>query len=97
MKKENVFGVLAAVSGAVAAAKLLKPLWTGLLVRILTKQTVDTEAATIGIIGGADGPTAIFVTGTAAPGPDWDLILVSAIALLSAFAFLLLRKCKPKE
>lgn len=32
-----------------------------------------SEASTIGIIGGADGPTAIFVTASAAP--VWQLML----------------------
>ena len=43
-----------------------------------------TKAATVGIIGGADGPTAVFVT--AAGGPMWQLILwltLFAIALLA--------------
>ena len=32
-----------------------------------------TKAATIGVIGGADGPTAVFVT--ASPGSGWELLL----------------------
>ena len=55
------------------------------------------EASTIGIIGGADGPTAIFVTGVTSTGPDWDLILMAAILILSVLAFFRLRRCKPKE
>lgn len=35
------------------------------------------KAATIGIIGGADGPTAIFVT--ASPGSGWEILLWAAL------------------
>ena len=35
------------------------------------------EAMSIGIIGGADGPTAVFITG---PFP-WEIILLGAICL----------------
>lgn len=52
------------------------------------------QAASLGIIGGADGPTAIFVTtGTVM---DWDAFIVGAICALGIAAFLRLRKCKPK-
>lgn len=45
--------------------------------------TIFKEAASIGIIGGADGPTAIFVTKTLAPG------LLSAIAI-AAYSYMAL-------
>ena len=51
-------------------------------------------ASTIGIIGGADGPTAIFVT--SAPGIDWDVAIIGAIVVVCILAFLRLRKCKQK-
>ena len=53
---------------------------------IETKEAVDVifkEAASIGIIGGADGPTAIFVTKTLAPS------LLSAIAI-AAYSYMAL-------
>ena len=40
------------------------------------------KAASIGIIGGADGPTAVFVTG----GPDWQNILGLAVIIVVAAA-----------
>ena len=52
------------------------------------------ESASIGIIGGADGPTAIFVT--SAPGIDWDVAIIGAIVVVCILAFLRLRKCKQK-
>jgi len=35
------------------------------------------EAQSIGIIGGADGPTAVFVTG----GFPWEIILLAAVCI----------------
>ncbi len=48
-----------------------------------TMETIFKEAASIGIIGGADGPTAIYVTKTLAPG------LLSAIAI-AAYSYMAL-------
>ncbi len=48
-----------------------------------TMETIFKEAASIGIIGGADGPTAIFVTKTLAPS------LLSAIAV-AAYSYMAL-------
>lgn len=54
--------------------------------------TACTEAASIGIIGGADGPTAVFVT-----GPAWTGYLPSAILLaVGAAGYYLCRKEKKK-
>ncbi len=50
-------------------------------------------SASIGIIGGADGPTAIFVTGPALR-PDWDLILMAGLMLLGIVGYSRLRKCR---
>lgn len=45
------------------------------------------EAASIGIIGGADGPTAIFLTGRF----PWEIILLAAVCI-GAIIWLNLRK-----
>ena len=58
-------------------------------------QLLANEAATIGIIGGADGPTAIFVSTTR--GIDWDIVLIAALLIIGIAGFLRLRKCKPKQ
>lgn len=52
----------------------------------------DTPAASIGIIGGADGPTAIFLTGQS----RWKTMAISVILVLAAFwcLILLLRRKK---
>lgn len=63
--------------------------------KLLNNAASFGEAATIGIIGGADGPTAIFVTGKTGL-PDWDVILVAAILIGSILAWLRLCRCKKK-
>ena len=50
-------------------------------------------AATIGIIGGADGPTAIFVTTPAWTRPAW----MAALLIIGVVGYLLLRRCKAKS
>jgi len=50
------------------------------------------RASTIGIIGGADGPTAIFVTAVAKP--DWQLLLWLLMTAVGIWGFLRLRKQK---
>ena len=52
------------------------------------------EASSIGIIGGADGPTAIFVTRS---GPDWDTVAAAAMLILSILLYLRLRKGSAKQ
>lgn len=70
----------------------------GMLLNTLQWSFSPNESASIGIIGGADGPTSIFVTGvtTAGHGIDWDVALILLILIGSILAFLRLRKCKPK-
>lgn len=51
-----------------------------LLLLVLCLFGCGKEAATIGIIGGADGPTAVFVAG----GPDWQNILGLAVIIVGA-------------
>ena len=60
----------------------------------LILQTLVGEAGSVGIIGGADGPTAIFVT--SAPRPDWDLIIMGAILIVGIVGFIRLGRCKKK-
>ena len=52
------------------------------------------EAASIGIIGGADGPTAVFITSD----PNWLHIygLIGLIALIILVAFIIYRKKKSR-
>lgn len=52
----------------------------------------DSNAATIGIIGGADGPTAIFLTGNFQLIP---LALIAAVALVVTLVVIL--RCRKKK
>lgn len=70
-------GIAAVIAGAVLAV------WSA-LVR-------HRESATIGIIGGADGPTAIFVAGNAVELAAAGGVILGA-ALLTAGAFILWKR-----
>ena len=83
---------------AYGAAKLLGGLWINLvywfcvLFMDIRSQFVPNEAYSIGVIGGADGPTAIFVT-----APVWMHYLLPAAALaVGIWGYLRLRKCRQK-
>ena len=89
-----VFLALAVVTGGWLA-------WYGAFQVLVSKFLTDgastailtqSEAASLGIIGGADGPTAIMVATTA--GPDWDLILVGGLFIVGLVGYFLLRKRK---
>ena len=61
---------------------------------ILRRELVQSGgAATIGVIGGADGPTAIFVTTPAWTRPAW----MAALLIIGVVGYLLLRRCKAKS
>jgi len=87
-----LFGATAFVSGGWLLLYGALQLYGG---RLLDSAASFGEAATIGIIGGADGPTAVFVTGRTG-FPDLDVILVAAILIVSILAWLRLCRCKQK-
>ena len=61
---------------------------------ILHRELVQSgNAAAIGIIGGADGPTAIFVTTPAWTRPAW----MAALLIVGVVGYLLLRRCKARS
>lgn len=83
-----LFALLAIYGGL----KLLGGLWVNIVYWFIRVRTMLTpnEAASIGIIGGADGPTAIFLT-----TPVWISYLVPAIMLtVGIWGYLRLRRCK---
>ena len=61
----------------------------------LVLKIIAGQAASLGIIGGADGPTAIFIT--TGPIMNWDAFLMGALCAACIAVFLLLCKCKPKQ
>lgn len=53
------------------------------------------DASTVGIIGGADGPTAIFITGKFS---SWEVLLLAAVfaAVIAGVVFLVKKHRKKK-
>ena len=77
---------LAIVSGAALVWKAFMMLLVWIYLR-------SSEAASVGIIGGADGPTAIFVT-TRLGGFPTELVVILALLVVGVVGFLRLRRCK---
>lgn len=69
-------------------------IWYWGIMSLLTGFTIG-ESASLGIIGGADGPTAIFVTAQTS-GIDWDIVLMAGILLAGLAGYFLLCRCKKK-
>jgi len=73
---------------------LIRMLWTRFLILAAGSQTLvaTSEVYSVGIIGGADGPTAIFVT-----GPSWPAWILPCVLLaVGLFGFWRLSRCKRK-
>ena len=90
--RKSPWRYLFAAAAAYGGAKILGALWALICYWIFRAQVSATTAhsASIGIIGGADGPTAIFVT-----TPMWVSYLLPAVLLIvGIWGFLRLRKCK---
>ena len=56
------------------------------LIIALSVGNVCRNDASIGIIGGADGPTAIFITG---PSVSWGVIALNIILVIVIIAFII--------
>lgn len=69
-------------------------LYFGMILETLYVTFTPNLAASIGVIGGADGPTAIFVAAPA--GFDWDVAIVTVVLVIGILGFLRLRKCGQK-
>ena len=75
---------------AYCAMKLLDGIWINVLYLLTRAQMTisDSAAYSVGIIGGADGPTAVFVT-----APVWISYIVPVMCLIiGILGFLKLRK-----
>lgn len=94
--RKSPWRYLFAACATYGGAELLGVLWVNLIylgVRIWDRFSPDTMAVSIGVIGGADGPTAIFVT--TAP---WGRYLIPLVLLIvGIWGFLRMRRCKEKE
>ncbi len=101
--RKSPWRFLFAAMAAYGAAELLGGIWANLVylgIRLWGRfsgspQMVGistVESSSIGIIGGADGPTAIFVT-----TPIWMHYILPVLALvIGIWGFLRLRRCKQK-
>lgn len=69
-------------------------MYFGMFLETFSISVHPNEAASVGIIGGADGPTAIFLTGPV--GFDWDVAVMAVVLVVSILAYFRLRKCKQK-
>lgn len=65
------------------------------IAQIAVWQIVNKNSAAIGIIGGADGPTAVFVTATVPTGSG--VLLMVACLALGIWAYRRLCRCRKKE
>lgn len=92
-----VFLVLAVLSGGWLILYRLFSLF-GMLLDSMRITFSPNESASIGIIGGADGPTSIFVAGvtTYGTGFDWDVAIMAVLLIVGILGFLRLRRCKRK-
>ena len=64
--------------GAYGAVKLLGGLWINLIYMLVRTQTLVSvsESYSVGVIGGADGPTAVFIS-----SPVWFSYIIPAACL----------------
>ena len=86
-KGKRVWLYLFGAMAAYGAAKLLKVLGVW-----LTLLPMQKESASIGVIGGADGPTAVFVTSSPAMGHIAAVVLL----IVGIWGFLRLSRCIKK-
>lgn len=89
-----VFAALAAYGAAELLMNLMGYILMWLCDLGLITLMFQQEASSVGIIGGADGPTAVFVTTST---PAWYHFVLPAVLLgVGIWGFLRLRKCKQK-
>lgn len=89
--RKSPWRYLFAAAAAYGLAKLLK-LLVGQILYWNIRHLFVMESASIGVIGGADGPTAIFVTSTPATGYLIALVLL----VVGIWGFLRLSRCLKK-
>ena len=93
--RKSPWRFLFAVMAVYGAGKLLSGLWVNILYLVFRAQAMLTpgESASVGIIGGADGPTAIFLT-----SPVWMPYVLSVVLLaVGIWGFIRLSKCTKKQ
>ena len=87
--------VIAVVSGILTLLQLLWPVILGLIFKIGVSGVKNASA--IGIIGGADGPTSVYVTGKIAHfaiASRYLFLFLSALAFVVSIVLLILKSKK---
>lgn len=94
--RKSPWRYLFAACAGYGAVRLLGGLWVNLIylgVQVWDHVSQKTMAVSIGVIGGADGPTAVFVT-----TPPWVPYLLPAVLLIGGiWGFIRLSCCRRKS
>jgi len=93
--RKSPWRYLFAACAVYGGVKILGALWGYLMFLLFRAQLslTQSEAASIGVIGGADGPTAVFIT-----TPGWvSWILPVALFIMGAWGFRCLSRLKPRK
>jgi len=93
MKKKTLMRLACLVLALISGFNLLSCIAAWLIADVFGGISFNvTKSSTIGIIGGADGPTAVFVTAT--PVQGWEILLWLAILVVGIFGCRHFRKQK---
>lgn len=88
---QKICAICLLVTAAVLMGGILLP---AVSLSLLIFHDAASQASSIGIIGGADGPTSVFVTG---PVPSWGTIIPVAALCIAAITAAILLLCKAKR
>ena len=61
MNKIKILTIVAVISGILTILQFIYPFFLKIMLKYMFNQDIGNTASSIGIIGSADGPTAIFV------------------------------------
>ena len=92
VQKRKIWQIICLMLAAWGVIKIFPGVWANILMLWfkLKANNLSNEAYSVGIIGGADGPTAIFVT-----SPAWVHFVIPVLAIVVGTAgYLRLRKQK---
>ena len=91
--KQKLLKIASLLLGLISAFNLVSSIAAYIIAHVLGGISFSVNRAfTIGVIGGADGPTAVFVT--ASPGTGWEWLLWLTLLAVSIFTYRRVRKTK---
>lgn len=91
--KQKLLKIAALAATLVGGLELLGNIAAWAAVKYLAATASRGEAAAIGVIGGADGPTAIFVTGVSTNSALTSWLLPAALLAVGIWGLVHLKKC----